>query len=65
MGAVHNTELRRRALRLEHPLVPEDFGLTSAPVLPAEPPKPSGGCSRIPDRAAYAGFGDAELENLF
>ena len=37
-------------------MVSDDLWAVVVPLLPPEPPKPQGGCSRIPDRAALTGI---------
>ena len=37
-------------------LVPDELWMIVGPLLPPEPPKPNGGRTRVPDRAALAGI---------
>jgi transposase len=41
---------------MSKPLVPDDLWAIVEPLLPLEPPKPTGGRPRVPDRAALTGI---------
>jgi transposase len=41
---------------MNKPLLPDDLWVIVDPLLPTEPPKPTGGRPRVPDRAALTGI---------
>jgi transposase len=41
---------------MNKPLLPDDLWAIVEPLLPTEPPKPTGGRPRVPDRAALTGI---------
>ena len=41
---------------MNKPLLPDDLWVIVEPLLPTEPPKPTGGRPRVPDRAALTGI---------
>jgi len=55
-NAFQNRVCCGRTCGMSKPLVPDDLWAIVEPLLPLEPPKPTGGRPRVPDRAALTGI---------